>query len=468
MAQPYVPSMGGAADPHAWYYANLQQQAAQRDQAANAQRAQHAQQAAAQVATAARAQAAAGAALAQQQRQAAASKAAAEKAAAQQDAQDDEGVGQKDGVADTFADYEPKKVKMGRRHPDQTVETSSMSSVPPPDPTYTLKLPRPLIDKGLLSGLQLESLVYASMRHHVTLQNGRNERAGFLLGDGAGIGKGRQISGAIFENFRQGRKKSVWFSASADLAADAARDFADIGASNVPIINLPDMPYKVLTPLLMKKNGTDNGVLFSTYSCLISGAGMKRIDQLVKWCGEDFEGCLVFDECHKAKNLVAGKEEKSSRTARHVLAVQRRLPRARVIYVSATGASELAHMSYMDRLGLWGPGTSFKDAGDFIKQINSRGTGGMEMVAMDMKGRGMFMARTLSYRGAEFDVISEQLETDYRHFYNHCARLWGRMKKVTLPTTTCFPRMNLTVCASNLEQRKFSDRSLVQPDRSLR
>jgi transposase len=152
------------------------------------------------------------------------------------------------------------------------------------------------------------------------------------------------------------------------------------------------MPYKELTPLLNKKSGTDCGVLFSTYSCLISGSRMTRIDQLVKWCGEHFDGCLVFDECHKvrrqpgvpvlqvsrhrlpcrgcfshctalagavfdtespqAKNLVVGNDQKSSRTARHVAEVQRRLPRARVVYVSATGASELSHMSYMDRLGL--------------------------------------------------------------------------------------------------------------------
>lgn len=126
---------------------------------------------------------------------------------------------------------------------------------------------------------------------------------------------------------------------------------------------------------------------------------------------------------------MVGKEEKSSRTARHVAEVQRRLPRARVVYVSATGASELSHMSYMDRLGLWGTGTSFNDAADFIRQINSRGTGGMEMVAMDMKGRGMFIARTLSYRGAEFSVVNEDLSPEYRAFYNHCARLWARMKK---------------------------------------
>jgi len=356
---------------HDEYYKRLAAAQAQQAQVRLQQAAQA--QAQAQAAAVAQVQAAAAA---QKQRQAAAQKQAAQKEDELAAQQEDEGVGQGEEY-DTFADYEPKKVKLGRRHPDQTVETSSMSAVPPPDPAYRLGLPRTLIESGLVSGLQLESIVYASMRHHITLPNGREERAGFLLGDGAGIGKGRQISGVIYENFRRGRKKSVWFSASADLAADAARDFADIGASKIPIINLPDMPYKELTPLLNKKHGTDSGVMFSTYSCLISGSKMTRINQLVKWCGKDFDGCLVFDECHKAKNLVVGKEEKSSRTARHVAEVQRRLPRARVVYVSATGASELSHMSYMDRLGLWGSGTSFKDAGDFIAKINSRGTGGM-------------------------------------------------------------------------------------------
>lgn len=31
----------------------------------------------------------------------------------------------------------------------------------------------------------------------------------------------------------------------------------------------------------------------------------SRLDQLVKWCGgELFDGCLIFDECHKAKNFI--------------------------------------------------------------------------------------------------------------------------------------------------------------------
>ena len=43
-------------------------------------------------------------------------------------------------------------------------------------------------------------------------------------------------------------------------------------------------------------------------SLFISGGSsirQSRLQQLIDWCGgEKFEGCLVFDECHKAKNFI--------------------------------------------------------------------------------------------------------------------------------------------------------------------
>lgn len=85
------------------------------------------------------------------------------------------------------------------------------------------------------------------------------------------------------------------------------------------------------------------GVIFSTYSALISGTNAKgagklntRLNQLVDWCGEDFDGVIVLDECHKAKHLITtGK--KPTKTGINVLELQVRLPLARVVYASATG-----------------------------------------------------------------------------------------------------------------------------------
>lgn len=65
-------------------------------------------------------------------------------------------------------------MKVGLRHPDPVVETSSLSSVSPPDVWYRLTIPEEVIDRGCLSALQLEAITYAaqvrlsaSRRRHV-------------------------------------------------------------------------------------------------------------------------------------------------------------------------------------------------------------------------------------------------------------------------------------------------------------
>lgn len=61
------------------------------------------------------------------------------------------------------------------------------------------------------------------------------KRAGFLIGDGAGVGKGRTIAGIIFENYLKGRKKAIWVSVSNDLKYDSERDLHDIGAAKIQV-----------------------------------------------------------------------------------------------------------------------------------------------------------------------------------------------------------------------------------------
>jgi hypothetical protein len=49
-----------------------------------------------------------------------------------------------------------------------------------------------------------------------------------------------------------------------------------------------------------------------------------------------------------------------SKTGLIVVKLQNELPNARIVYVSATPATEPRNMAYMVRLGLWGSGTPFK------------------------------------------------------------------------------------------------------------
>lgn len=226
------------------------------------------------------------------------------------------------------------------------------------------------------------------------------------LGDGAGVGKGRTIAALIYENYLRGRRKAIWLSVSSDLKYDAERDLCDIGASTIPVYALNKMRY---TKINHPDNGSINkGVIFATYSSLIGESKIEdhkfgcqtRLKQLIQWCGKDFDGVIIFDECHRAKNLCPAAGSKPTKTGRIVLELQQSLPGARVIYASATGATgflankinskqlyflEPRNMAYMTRLGLWGRGLTFGTFSDFIHSVENRGVGAMEMVAMDMK-----------------------------------------------------------------------------------
>ncbi|XP_062012152.1 protein FORGETTER 1 [Rosa rugosa] len=335
-------------------------------------------------------------------------------------------------AGETFTDYRPPKLSIGPPHPDPVVETSSLSAVQPPEPTYDLTIKDDLENSKALSCLQIETLVYACQRHLQHLPSG--VRAGFFVGDGAGVGKGRTIAGLIWENWHHGRRKAVWISVGSDLKFDARRDLDDVGATCIEVHALNKLPYSKLDS---KSVGIKEGVIFLTYSSLIASSekGRSRMQQLVQWCGSGYDGLIVFDECHKAKNLIPEAGSQPTRTGEAVLDIQARLPEARVIYCSATGASEPRNLGYMVRLGLWGPGTSFSEFREFLAALEKGGVGALELVAMDMKARGMYVCRTLSYKGAEFDVVEAPLEDEMMEMYKKAAEFWTELRVEILTAT---------------------------------
>nr|CAD7463383.1 unnamed protein product [Timema tahoe] len=355
-------------------------------------------------------------------------------AIAQAQEEEDDADDEELGVAETYADYMPTKLKLGKKHPDPVVETASLSSVEPTDVWFSLSLPDQTIQSGALSALQLEAVTYASQQHEHFLPDGT--RAGFLIGDGAGVGKGRTIAGIIFENYLKGRKRSIWVSVSNDLKYDSERDLHDIFAKEIEVYPLNKFKYAMISSAVNGK--VTEGVIFSTYSSLISesaqsgGKFKTRMKQLIQWCGDDFDGVIVFDECHRAKNLCPAGSTKPTKTGLTVLELQNKLPKARVVYASATGASEPRNMAYMTRLGIWGEGTPFKEFTDFISAVEKRGVGAMEIVAMDMKLRGMYIARQLSFHGVAFKIEEVNLSKEFVELYDNSVKLWvGALKMFT-------------------------------------
>ena len=316
-------------------------------------------------------------------------------------------------------------LKGTKAHPAVLVESAAMGAVDMPKATYTPHLPDSVTKTGALSTEQLVSVTYAGQAHEQMLPNG--ERRGFFVGDGTGVGKGRTICGVILDNFNQGRRKAVWITERSNLLTDAVRDWTAIsGRDKSDIKDLSKVK-------LGQKVDHKEGILFTTYATLRSEKGnLSRLDQIIDWLGKDFDGVLVFDEAHNMGNLqgkTGGWGKKGSGGASMAIAgaeLQKRLPKARVLYCSATAATEVSGLAFASRLGLWGEGTAFTDVNDFVSKIGSAGLSAMELVVRDMKAMGMYLARSVSFNGVEYDTIEHKLDPVQREIYNTMSRAWQK------------------------------------------
>lgn len=325
--------------------------------------------------------------------------------------------------AQVFVPYEVQRLTGGAAHPAKVVESASMAAIPPPPPTYRPHLNLAIVDDKLLSLVQLERVVYAGQRHEQRLPNGA--RAGFFVGDGTGIGKGRIISGIITDNWNQGHRRVVWFSVNSDLLPSAKRDLTDIGSGHIPVARINDYATDGDIEL-------GDGVIFCPYPSLISQSKgkhpKKRIDQIIRWLGKD--GVAIFDEAHKAKNALAGGRGEPTQTGQAVIDIQdpEQRPDLRVIYSSATGATDVRNMAYMTRLGLWGEGTAFSTGfKQFLHEIEEGGVGAMEMVSRELKALGMYLSSSISFEGVEYHTVIHRLTEQQREMYDHAARAWQQV-----------------------------------------
>ncbi len=339
-----------------------------------------------------------------------------------------------------FSQYELQAIAIdgASPHPSPLVESAAMASVKPPVPTYKPMIPQRLLSEGLLSEAQLETLIYAGNAHDQMLSgyyrldnhddlvicNQENEganryRKGYFIGNGTGTGKGREVSSILLDQWLRGNKKAVWISKSASLLEDAKRDWTALGGKPEQIV-----------PLSAFKQGEiiniTSGIIFVTYATLRTAAKRdkcSRIEQLINWLGDDFSGVVVFDESHAMGNSTSQRTtfgiKEASKQGLAGLELQRKLPQARVLYVSATGATVVDNLAYAERLGLWlGGQLPFLSRSEFLNQMHEGGIAALEVVCRDLKALGVYCSRSLSYQGVEYNILEHEITPEQTEIYD--------------------------------------------------
>tara|TARA_A100001015_G_scaffold321326_2_gene451486 strand:+ start:46 stop:2790 length:2745 start_codon:yes stop_codon:yes gene_type:complete len=288
--------------------------------------------------------------------------------------------------ADAFVPWKPCDGEDEFPHPTPVCEPINLACTSLPKLEYNLKS----LKTDGLSTMQTETIRRIFQSFAV--------RQGFLLGDATGVGKGRTIAGVLHESkARDPNFRAIWISANNRLKHDAEEEIKQICA-------VEDMA---------------SNLCFYSYTSLLKNQHLQSSTDFLNSGGE----CLIIlDECHNLRN-----NSVTAKRIEHVLSCNENI---NVLYSSATAASSSKHLQYLSKLELWGSNTPFPTYAALAAAIKTYGTPLMELVSIEMRAKGAYISRQLSFEHVIMEHRHINLTLEEQKMYNDCVSMMQRNNRI--------------------------------------
>jgi len=337
-------------------------------------------------------------------------------------------------------------------HPIQLYESCNMAAVQLPQlPQQALLHPdmQMLATSGFLSEAQHEAACY--IKRAINYTPGKS----FFLGDATGVGKTRTAMAVAYDRMLSScpvavdaegptrRFRMVWVSCRAGLeqcVQDTLRELHDKCGQAAPSyewFSSNKTGRKRSHRETTAKQRPSIEVYFATYGALrqllpTKSRPVPLLATITEWLHDSTDSLIVFDEAHLARTT-------NSATQRAVVQLQHQASQSAVLYLTATAASDVNNLAYMQRLGLYGqvdsPFSSFQRCREALKHAD---IGALELVAMHLKSKGLYISRTFSSTEAMFGnkvvcmqhaPIQLNITAEQQRLYDACCRKWWDIQK---------------------------------------
>lgn len=319
-------------------------------------------------------------------------------------------------------------------HPTQIIEPSTLAATPYPDPIYKPLLPAETIERGYISDAQFECITYCLQAVTTFLPGsplgtrGPKMKGGFIIGDGTGVGKSNEFCGVIMDQWLRGKKRHIVVVERSKHVPHIKEAWEMVGGNSRVIHFQGDQHASDELP-------SRDGIMVTTYALI---RDIKRFNALVEWANENevMDGILVFDEAHNMRNAIEDMHEEGSgrkNQSQQGMAgvnLQNELPRAGVVYASATMATDVYNLGYATRLGLWGENAPFYSNQTFIDEMYNLDEAALEQVCIDLKSAGRYCSRTLSFDGVEYEEIEHFLTPKQKEQFDKTVRVTRKLSQI--------------------------------------